>query len=182
MRALGNSLPVGSAQQTTENYLKVRVVHKGICYAFLSLHIKYHRGQNYYKTHHSKNFRGNSFSEMTAAVLARMGLAVEMGHLCESDCGQLCKGRAPCPTCDFKPAYKPWNEFFDWFYVRMMMCAQQRPSMEDAWWGYFGLPDIQELPRELPPIQDNRPGSRPPPPSIPKGKASSPCGKIPAET
>ena len=94
----------------------------------------------------SGRHRSVCISEMTAAVLHRMGLSCEVDHLCESDWGHLCKGRAPCPTCAFTPAHKPWNEYFDWFYVRMMMCAQQRRCVEDAWWNHFDLPDIQELP------------------------------------
>ena len=82
----------------------------------------------------------------------------------------LCNGGAPCPTCALRPAKKPWAEWFNWFYVQMMMCAQKRRCMEEAWWDYFDLPDIEELPRAvLPPIPDNRPGSRPPPPDIPPG-------------
>ena len=89
--------------------------------------------------------RSVCISEMTAAVLNRMGLSVDVDHLCESDWGHLCNGGAPCPTREFRPAKKPWAEWFDWFYVQMMMRAQKRRCMEEVWWDHLDLPDTQEL-------------------------------------
>ena len=109
----------------------------------------------------SGRHRSVCISEMTAAVLARLGICTDVDHLCQSDWGHLCgRDEAPCPACDFVATEKPWAPYFDWFYVEMMKAAQTRGCQHEDWWLHFSLPDIDELPRVvLPPIEDNRPGS-----------------------
>ena len=118
----------------------------------------------------SGRHRSVCISEMTTAVLARLGFFVDLEHMCSPDWGHLCKGACPW----FVPTELPWAEWFDWFYVEMMKCAQRRACQDEVWWDYFNLPNIRELPRAvLPPIPDNRPGSRPPPPDIPQESRGS---------
>ena len=109
----------------------------------------------------SGRHRSVCVSEMTTAVLARLGICTDVDHLCQSDWKHLCgRDEAPCPACDFVATEKPWAPYFDWFYVEMMKCAQKRGCQHEDWWLHFSLPDIDQLPRvELPPIEDNRPGS-----------------------
>ena len=109
----------------------------------------------------SGRHRSVCISEMTAAVLARLGICTDVDHLCRSDWGHLCgRDEAPCPACDFVATEKPWSPYFDWFYVEMMKAAQTRGCQHEDWWLHFSLPDIDQLPRVvLPPIEDNRPGS-----------------------
>ena len=40
-------------------------------------------------------------SEMTTAVLKRMGIVADIDHLCETDWRHLCQRAAPCPACQF---------------------------------------------------------------------------------
>ena len=115
----------------------------------------------------SGRHRSVCISEMTTAVLHRMGIVADIDHLCESGWSHLCKRNAPCPACQFVAINKPWAPWFDWFYVEMMKCAQTRGCQHEDWWEHFNLHDVSELPRAvLPPLP--RADSRPPPPDIPK--------------
>ena len=116
----------------------------------------------------SGRHRSVCISEMTTAVLHRMGIVADVDHLCETDWRHLCQRAAPCPACQFVAANKPWAPWFDWFYVEMMKCAQTRGCQHEDWWDHFDLHDISQLPRAvLPPLPD-RADSRPPPPDVPK--------------
>ena len=121
----------------------------------------------------SGRHRSVCISEMTTAVLHRMGIVADIDHLCESGWSHLCKRNAPCPACQFVAINKPWAPWFDWFYVEMMKCAQTRGCQHEDWWEHFNLHDVSQLPRAvLPPLP--RADSRPPPPEIPK---TSPGGR-----
>ena len=110
----------------------------------------------------SGRHRSVCISEMTTAVLHRMGILADVDHLCESGWSHLCKRAAPCPACEFVAINKPWAPWFDWFYVEMMKCAQTRGCQHEDWWEHFNLHDISQLPRAvLPPLPD-RANSRPP--------------------
>ena len=106
-------------------------------------------------------------SEMTTAVLHRMGIVVDVDHLCETVWRHLCQRAAPYPACQFVAADKPWAPWFDWFYVEMMKCAQTRGCQHEDWWDHFDLHDINHLPRPVLPPLPNRADSRPPPPDVP---------------
>ena len=111
--------------------------------------------------------RSVCISEMTTAVLHRMGIVADVDHLCETDWRHLCQRAAPCPACQFVAADKPWAPWFDWFYVEMMKCAQTRGCQHEDWWDHFDLHDINHLPRAVLPPLPNRADSRPPPPDVP---------------
>ena len=118
-------------------------------------------------TCNSGRHRSVCISEMTTAVLHRMGIVADMDHLCESDWRHLCQRAAPCPACQFVASDNPWAPWFDWFYVEMMKCAQTRGCQHEDWWKHFDLHDINKLPRAVLPPLPSRADSRPPPPDIP---------------
>ena len=116
----------------------------------------------------SGRHRSVCISEMTTAVLHRMGIVADIDHLCESGWSHLCHRAAPCQACQFVAINKPWAPWFDWFYVEMMKGAQTRGCQHEEWWEHFNLHDINELPRAVLPPLPTRSDSRPPPPEIPK--------------
>ena len=116
----------------------------------------------------SGRHRSVCISEMTTAVLHRMGIVADVDRLCESGWSHLCHRAAPCPACQFVAINKPWAPWFDWFYVEMMKCAQTRGCQHEDWWDHFNLHDVSELPRAVLPPLPNRADSRPPPPDVPK--------------
>ena len=89
----------------------------------------------------SGRHRSVCISEMTTAVLARMGLCADIDHLCQSDWKHLCgRDEAPCPACEFVTTELPWAPWFDWYYIEMMKCAQKRGCQHEDWWLHFCLP------------------------------------------